>query len=99
MNISATAGVEREPYSPTADRSIASSSVGTGANGDVTRRLTNAKVRAIFECLHHLTPPPPNLPFTIVPVGAHGKDLSPPSYEFECKCSNTGRLRLATFFT
>jgi hypothetical protein len=97
MSISATADAEREPYSPIADRSIASSSAGTATHGDVTRRLTNAKVRAIFECLHHHTPPPPNLPFTIVPVGAHGKDLSPPSFEFECKCL-TIRLRIRAFF-
>lgn len=73
-----------EQYSPIA-ASMASTGTVSNGGGDVTRRLTNAKVRAIFECLHHNTPPPVNLPFTIVPVGAHGKDLSPPSFEFECK--------------
>lgn len=58
-----------------------------------TRRLTNAKVREIFEYLYH--PPTSNnsndvavpkipIPFTIVPVNSNGKALSPPSYEFEC---------------
>ena len=57
------------------------------------RRLTNAKVREIFECLYYTVgtaAPPPKipLPFTIVPVNSNGKALSPPSYEFECRCHN-----------
>jgi hypothetical protein len=56
-----------------------------------TRRLTNAKVREIFEYLYHpnvemsSSPPKIPIPFTIVPVNSNGKALSPPSYEFECK--------------
>lgn len=59
------------------------------------RRLTNAKVREIFECLYnHVAAPPPKIPipFTIVPVNSNGKALSPPSYEFECRFHNVCRL-------
>jgi hypothetical protein len=49
------------------------------------RRLPDTDVRAIFECLHESKPQPPNLPFMIVPVGANGLKLSPPSYEFSSK--------------
>ena len=59
------------------------------------RRLTNSKVREIFECLYQFngsstngntasSPPKIPIPFTIVPVNSNGKALSPPSYEFEC---------------
>jgi hypothetical protein len=79
-------------YSPIAS-SVASSNETAKNGGEVTRRLTNAKVRSIFECLHHNQPPPDNLPFTIVPVGQNGKDLSPPSYEFECRYCNGSNKR------
>ena len=64
------------------------------------RRLTNAKVREIFECLYYTVgtaAPPPKipLPFTIVPVNSNGKALSPPSYEFECRFHNVCRLTCA----
>jgi hypothetical protein len=49
----------------------------------VIRRLSDTNVRAIFECLHNGTPPPPELPFVIVPVGPTGEKLSPPPFEFE----------------
>jgi hypothetical protein len=49
----------------------------------VIRRLSDTNVRAIFECLYKGTPPPPELPFLIVPVGPTGEKLSPPSFEFE----------------
>jgi hypothetical protein len=48
-----------------------------------SRKLTDADVRSIFECLHHKAPIPPNLKFTIVPVGPSGQKFSPPSHEFE----------------
>ena len=47
------------------------------------RRLSDEDVRAIFESLHGSHPPPSHLKFHIVPVGADGLKLSPPSYEFE----------------
>ena len=47
------------------------------------RRLSDEDVRAIFESLHGSHLPPPHLKFHIVPVGADGLKLSPPSYEFE----------------
>jgi hypothetical protein len=47
------------------------------------RRLSDADVRSIFECLHHNRPPPSQLHFSIVSVGVNGLKLSPPSYEFE----------------
>lgn len=53
--------------------------------GHTIRRLSDDDVRAIFECLHHCTPLPERLEFTIVPVGPNGLKLSPPSYEFEGK--------------
>jgi hypothetical protein len=46
------------------------------------RRLVDQDVRDIFECLHLGKPPPPHLPFRIVPVGPNGLRLSPPSHEF-----------------
>jgi hypothetical protein len=46
------------------------------------RRLEDSDVRAVFECLHERRPPPPHLPFRIVPVGPNGLKLSPPSHEF-----------------
>ena len=57
-----------------------------------TRRLTNTKVREIFEYLYtHYdhnnnvsSVPTIPIPFTIVPVNSNGKALSPPSYEFKC---------------
>jgi hypothetical protein len=68
------------------------------------RRLTNAKVREIFECLYYTVgtaEPPPKipLPFTIVPVNSNGKALSPPSYEFECRCHNVCCLICAVAVT
>jgi hypothetical protein len=48
-----------------------------------SRKLTDADVRSIFECLHHKAPIPQNLKFTIVPVGPSGQKFSPPSHEFE----------------
>jgi hypothetical protein len=52
------------------------------------KRLSDVEVRAIFESLHHNTSPPPNLHFTIVPVGPNGLRLSPPPYEFEGTMEN-----------
>ena len=49
------------------------------------RRLSDVDVRAIFESLHGNEQPPPHLKFQIVPVGANGLRLSPPSYAFEGK--------------
>ena len=46
------------------------------------RRLPDSDVRAIFECLHENKPASSHLKFAIVPVGANGLKLSPPSYEF-----------------
>jgi hypothetical protein len=46
------------------------------------RRLEDKDVRDVFECLHLGMPPPPHLPFRIVPVGPNGLKLSPPSHEF-----------------
>ena len=51
--------------------------------GHTIRRLSDDDVRTIFECLHHGAPLPDRLKFTIVPVGANGLKLSPPSYEFQ----------------
>jgi hypothetical protein len=47
------------------------------------RRLSDDDVRAIFESLHENKRPPSHLSFQIVPVGANGLKLSPPSFEFE----------------
>jgi len=47
------------------------------------RRLSDGDVRAIFESLHGNHLPPPHLKFRIVPVGADGLKLSPPSFEFK----------------
>lgn len=49
------------------------------ANG---RKLESTDVRAIFESLHEGKPPPPDLEFSIVPVGPSGLRLSPPAHEF-----------------
>jgi hypothetical protein len=69
--------------------SIRTATTSTLHSASTTRRLTNNKVREIFEYLYHHSKPndsPPNIPipFTIVPVNSNGKALSPPSYEFEC---------------
>jgi hypothetical protein len=56
------------------------------------RRLSDADVRAIFESLHGNGQPPSHLKFQIVPVGANGLKLSPPSYEFE------GELRILKLY-
>jgi hypothetical protein len=56
------------------------------------RRLSDDDVRAVFECLHHNTTPPSHLPFQIVPVGADGLKLSPPSFQFEGKCSYVSKF-------
>lgn len=48
-------------------------------------RLDNAVVRAILESCYLGKAPPVDHPFTIVPVGPNGKDLSPPAYEFNGK--------------
>ena len=55
------------------------------ASPSTMRRLSDEDVRAIFESLHGTHLPPPHLKFHIVPVGADGLKLSPPSYEFEGK--------------
>ena len=58
------------------------------------RRLSDDDVRAVFECLHNNTTPPSHLPFQIVPVGADGLKLSPPSFQFQGKfmlCFKIGR--------
>ena len=47
------------------------------------RRLSDADVKAVFDCVHNDRPPPANLSFQIVNVGPTGLKLSPPSYEFE----------------
>jgi hypothetical protein len=47
------------------------------------RRLSDGHVCAIFQSLHRNHLPPPNLKFRIVPVGADGLKLSPPSFEFK----------------
>lgn len=52
-------------------------------NGPTVRRLSDADVRAIFECLHDAHPVPSHLNFSIVRVGPNGLKLSPPSFEFE----------------
>jgi hypothetical protein len=70
--------------------SIRSATTSTLHSTITTRRLTNTKVREIFEYLYYYpsgnqTPPKIPIPFTIVPVNSNGKALSPPSYEFECK--------------
>lgn len=48
----------------------------------VPRRVGDADVRSIFDCLHHGQQPPRHLPFHIVPAGPGDLKLSPPSYEF-----------------
>lgn len=55
-------------------------------NMTTVRRMPDADVRAIFECLHNNRPPPPHLKFQIVPAVPNGLVLSPPPFEFEGKC-------------
>jgi hypothetical protein len=48
-----------------------------------SKRMSERDVTEIFASLHEEgREPPPYLPFQIVPVGAKGLKLSPPSYEF-----------------
>lgn len=44
--------------------------------------MSDKDVRSIFQCLHDRGPVPDAFNFFIVPVGANGLKLSPPSYEF-----------------
>ena len=51
------------------------------------KRLPDCDVQSIFNCLHgNEWPNQQHLPpFTIIPVGPKGEDLSPPPYEFPGK--------------
>lgn len=51
------------------------------------RRLPDADVRAIFDCLNECKPLPAHIKFTIIPSVANGEKLSPPSYQFPGKKS------------
>jgi hypothetical protein len=80
----ATAAVRSTPVRRP-KRAVAELDDAAAAPPSAIRRLSDANVRAIFECLYNGTPPPPELPFVIVPVGPTGEKLSPPSFEFEGK--------------